>query len=136
MKNWILVGVVAWGMGCASSSHRHRADADAHEHEHGPKCGHQVVKHDDHLDYLHDGHLHGTRGDHSVEHVVAVDAKNPATCTPDHKCRDHVADHEHSAGCEHHSVPHGDHKDYLVSGHLHHHHDGHCDDHGKLIVTR
>jgi hypothetical protein len=29
-------------------------------------------------------------------------------------------------------VPHGDHVDYLVNGHLHHPHDGHCDDHGPL----
>jgi hypothetical protein len=29
-------------------------------------------------------------------------------------------------------VPHGDHTDYLVGGHLHHPHGGHCDDHGKL----
>jgi hypothetical protein len=29
-------------------------------------------------------------------------------------------------------VPHGDHTDYLVDGHLHHPHDGHCDDHGPV----
>ena len=29
-------------------------------------------------------------------------------------------------------VPHGDHSDYLVMGHLHAHHEGHCDDHGAL----
>jgi hypothetical protein len=29
-------------------------------------------------------------------------------------------------------VPHGDHTDYLVAGHLHHAHTGHCDDHGKV----
>jgi hypothetical protein len=29
-------------------------------------------------------------------------------------------------------VPHGDHVDYLVHGHLHHPHGTHCDDHGKL----
>jgi hypothetical protein len=29
-------------------------------------------------------------------------------------------------------VPHGDHVDYLVGGHLHHPHDGHCDDHGPM----
>jgi hypothetical protein len=31
-------------------------------------------------------------------------------------------------------VPHGDHVDYFVGGHLHHAHGGHCDDHGKLSV--
>jgi hypothetical protein len=29
-------------------------------------------------------------------------------------------------------VPHGDHIDYLVDGHLHHPHQGHCDNHGPL----
>jgi ethanolamine utilization protein EutQ (cupin superfamily) len=27
-------------------------------------------------------------------------------------------------------VQHGDHVDYVVEGHLHHQHDGHCDHHG------
>jgi hypothetical protein len=29
-------------------------------------------------------------------------------------------------------VPHGDHSDYLVGGHLHYSHSNHCDDHGAL----
>jgi hypothetical protein len=29
-------------------------------------------------------------------------------------------------------VPHGDHVDYLVAGHLHHVHGDHCDDHGPV----
>jgi hypothetical protein len=29
-------------------------------------------------------------------------------------------------------VPHGDHVDYLVDGHLHHPHGGHCDHHGAV----
>jgi hypothetical protein len=29
-------------------------------------------------------------------------------------------------------VPHGDHVDYLVGGHLHYPHDDHCDDHGPV----
>jgi hypothetical protein len=29
-------------------------------------------------------------------------------------------------------VPHGEHTDYLVQGHLHHPHGDHCDDHGPL----
>ncbi len=38
--------------------------------------------------------------------------------------------HEHGPDCGHEPVAHGDHLDYLVDGHLHHPHDGHCDDHG------
>jgi hypothetical protein len=29
-------------------------------------------------------------------------------------------------------VPHGDHVDFMVSGHLHHPHGDHCDDHGPV----
>jgi hypothetical protein len=37
-----------------------------------------------------------------------------------------------AGGCGHEAVPHGDQVYYLVSGHLHHPHNEHCDDHGKL----
>jgi hypothetical protein len=37
--------------------------------------------------------------------------------------------HEHGPNCGHPAVKHDDHIDYLVDGHLHHPHDGHCDDH-------
>jgi UDP-2,3-diacylglucosamine pyrophosphatase LpxH len=32
-------------------------------------------------------------------------------------------------------VPHGDHVDYLVDGHLHHPHGDHCDDHGPVKLV-
>jgi UDP-2,3-diacylglucosamine pyrophosphatase LpxH len=32
-------------------------------------------------------------------------------------------------------VPHGDHVDYLVNGHLHHPHSDHCDDHGPVTLA-
>ncbi len=68
----------------------------------------------------------------SMSAPVAVDASNPAGCTPGHACKGHVAGHAHGATCGHEAVPHGDHVDYLVDGHLHHAHAGHCDDHGAL----
>lgn len=37
--------------------------------------------------------------------------------------------HEHGPGCGHVAVPHGDHVDYLHSGHRHAPHEGHYDDH-------
>ena len=40
----------------------------AHEHDHGPRCGHVAVAHDDHLDYVHDGHRHAPHGEHYDEH--------------------------------------------------------------------
>ena len=97
-----------------------------HTHAHGPKCGHTAVKHDGHTDYLHDGHLHHMHDGHVDDHTIAVTAANPAGCTPDHKCGGHEAGHAHSPGCGHEAVPHGDHVDYLVRGHLHHPHGGHA----------
>jgi hypothetical protein len=69
------------------------------------------------------------------EHSIAIDDAHPAGCTPDHDCGGHEAGHAHGPGCGHEAVPHGDHVDYLVSGHLHHPHDGHCDDHGALELA-
>jgi hypothetical protein len=105
---------------------------EKHDHVHGPDCGHTGVEHGDHVDYLHDGHLHHKHGDHVDEHVVPVSADNPDKCTPTHDCGAHPHGHRHGPGCGHEEVPHGDHVDYLVNGHLHHPHDGHCDDHGEL----
>ncbi len=39
-----------------------------HDHDHGPDCGHAVVPHGDHSDYLHDGHRHAVHDDHWDEH--------------------------------------------------------------------
>lgn len=107
-----------------------------HAHEHGPACGHVAVVHDGHTDFLHDGHLHHPTAAGAVEeHRLAVDATNPAACTPSHDCGGHDAAHVHGAGCGHEAVPHGDHVDYLVAGHLHHPHAGHCDNHGPVRLA-
>ena len=49
----------------------HRTPA-THPHEHGPDCGHVAVEHDDHVDYVHDGHRHAVHitgeGPHYDEH--------------------------------------------------------------------
>jgi hypothetical protein len=105
---------------------------EGHTHKHGPGCGHPAIAHDGHVDYLHDGHLHHVKGDKVEEHVLAVNAANPADCTPKHDCGKHEKGHKHGPSCGHASVPHGDHTDYLVDGHLHHPHGDHCDDHGKV----
>ena len=107
---------------------------DDHSHEHGADCGHVAIQHDGHKDYLHDGHMHHAHGDHVDEHSISVDGSNKSECTPDHNCASHEASHTHGPDCGHEVVPHGDHKDYLVAGHLHHSHDGHCDDHGPVQV--
>ncbi len=43
-------------------------DVSDHDHDHGPGCGHLAVPHDDHVDYVHDGHRHAPHGSHYDEH--------------------------------------------------------------------
>ena len=47
-------------------------EAERHEHEHGADCGHPAVEHDDHVDYLHDGHRHAPHQGHYDEHDLAL----------------------------------------------------------------
>lgn len=47
---------------------RRHTFAERHEHEHGPDCGHEALRHDDHIDYVHDGHRHAAHGGHYDEH--------------------------------------------------------------------
>jgi hypothetical protein len=103
-----------------------------HQHTHGPGCGHIAVEHEGHTDYLHNGHLHSVHAGHADEHAIGVAGANPAACTPQHVCADHVKDHQHNAKCGHAEIPHGNHVDFVVGGHLHHPHGDHCDDHGPI----
>jgi hypothetical protein len=107
----------------------------AHNHKHAVGCGHMRLRHNGHEDYLHDGHLHHVHGDHVDEHSIEVGSANRADCDQGHSCTGHAADHKHGPGCGHEAVPHGDHVDYLVDGHLHHAHGSHCDDHGRVQVV-
>jgi hypothetical protein len=113
----------------------HAIHHDHADHIHGAGCGHKALKHGDHLDYLHEGHLHRPHGDHTDECRLEVSSTNPASCTPQHHCGAHGDDHRHGPGCGHEAVPHGDHVDYLVNGHLHHPHGEHCDDHGTVQLA-
>lgn len=108
------------------------ATHEGHSHDHGPDCGHTAIAHGDHTCYLHDGHLHMPHEDHVDCHVLEVGEAFPGNCTEGHQCAGHAADHVHGPDCGHQLVPHGDHMDYLVDGHLHHSHGGHCDHHGAL----
>lgn len=107
---------------------------EEHDHEHKQGCGHRTVEHDGHRDFLHDGHLHHVHGDHFDEHAIDVSQKNPDSCTQGHDCEAHGAAHRHGPSCGHEPIPHGDHTDYVVGGHLHHPHGAHCDDHGTVAV--
>lgn len=109
--------------------------SNEHPHLHGTGCGHIAIRHDGHVDYLHDGHLHSASGDHYDEHSLPVSTVNPEDCREGHICAARDAEHVHGPGCGHEPVPHGDHVDFLVGGHLHHPHSGHCDDHGPVELA-
>ena len=65
-------------------SHTH----ENHTHVHGAQCGHTAIKHGDHVDFLHDGHLHHQTSAGVVEeHTLEVTNTNPASCTGGHVCR-------------------------------------------------
>lgn len=94
-----------------------------------------AVKHNGHTDYLKNGHLEHQEGGKVEEHKIEIDATHPDRCTGDHELAGHPKGHVHGPNCGHEAVPHGDHMDYLVNGHLHHPHGNHCDDHGVLEVV-
>ncbi len=39
-----------------------------HEHRHGPGCGHEAIRHGDHMDYIVDGRLHHPHEGHCEDH--------------------------------------------------------------------
>ena len=106
-----------------------------HNHNHGPDCGHTAIEHKGHTYSLRDVHLLHPHGDHYDDHVLEVSGANPDRCTKGHACDAHDTTHVHGPGCGHEPVPHGDHVDYLVDGHLHHPHGDHCDDHGPVRIV-
>jgi zinc transport system permease protein len=59
---FFMVAAVATA-GLARARARRHQRAERHDHEHGPGCGHPVVPHGDHLDYVHDGHRHAAHYD-------------------------------------------------------------------------
>jgi zinc transport system permease protein len=76
----VVTAAVAVRDAAAGRRHRRRIDVHAaHPHEHGQGCGHQPVRHGDHVDYDHDGHLHaahqtavGVHYDEHGEHTAAA----------------------------------------------------------------
>lgn len=124
--NGVLASVISVIAGASIALGATTATHKKHDHKHGPGCGHKEFKHDDHVDYLHDGHLHhGTAKGETVEHKLAVNANWPAAEKP----VKHADAHKHGAGCGHDAIPHGDHTDYVVDSKLHHVHGDHCDEH-------
>ena len=106
-------------------NHEHKS----HNHQHGAGCGHLQIKHGDHIDFAHDGHMHHVEGKKIEEHCIEVSVVNPDVCKP----LDCNGSKNHVGLAE--VIPHGDHTDYLVDGRLHHLHGGHCDDHGPINLN-
>lgn len=117
-----------------TSAHDHATHTD-HAHEHSSACGHPAIDHEGHTDYAHEGHLHHPHDEHVDEHTLPASDRYPAACTPEHDCAAHDPVHTHGSACGHTAVPHADHTDYLVDGHLHHPHEEHCDAHGPLATV-
>ena len=63
---------------------RRHLEAELHEHEHGENCGHPALEHDDHVDYLHDGHRHAPHQGHYDEHDLSLRGahEHPANPNP------------------------------------------------------
>ena len=101
-----------------------------HNHHHSISCGHTKIHHGDHIDYVHDGHLHHEKGGEWVHCSIPISEENPNECKPMNCGCNHEKD------CGHEMVPHGDHMDYLVNGKLHHVHGDHCDDHGRVEIIQ
>jgi hypothetical protein len=92
----------------------------SHAHLHDRWCGHAQVTHGDHLDFLHDGHLHHPDGDH----VDEGSSPGSALHLP-HGCHMHV----HRPDCGHALTTHAGHVDYRHGEHLHAVHGDHYDEH-------
>ena len=65
------------------------AAANQPPHQHGPGCGHTAIRHNGHVDYLQEGHLHHPHEGRVQEHSIAVSDTNPEGCTP--PCAGHEA---------------------------------------------
>jgi len=70
----VLLAVALFAATASATAIRDRLRRDTHDeaedhlHRHGEGCGHPAVPHDDHLDFVHDGHRHATHGAHYDEH--------------------------------------------------------------------
>lgn len=45
-----------------------RTEHGDHTHTHAEGCGHEATRHEDHMDYMHDGHRHAQHESHWDEH--------------------------------------------------------------------
>eukprot|EP00054_Salpingoeca_dolichothecata_P023362 m.155627 g.155627 ORF g.155627 m.155627 type:complete len:185 (-) comp24659_c1_seq2:48-602(-) len=123
------------------------------QHVHGPGCGHPVVIHLDHLDFLDssgelhrptkDGQflVHSWEADSNPPQVLRVCRKReeqlqlcstPLESGACHNPHTHHNNHKHGPDCGHMPIRHGDHLDYIVDSLLHCSHKDHCDVYGPV----
>jgi hypothetical protein len=58
--------------------HRH---AEPRKHAHGPGCGHDAILHEDHVNYLHDGHRHREHpAEESIRQLTIVPERRSVRC--------------------------------------------------------
>jgi hypothetical protein len=67
--------------------------------ERGAECGHTIIEHNDHVDFLHNGHMHHPDEGHVDEHKLEVSSANPETCTNGRVCNGHDAQRVHGTDC-------------------------------------
>lgn len=66
-----------------------------------------------------------------IENQIKKNYKAKSSCF----CRETKEYHHvHGSFCEHLRIVHNGHVDFIVDGHLHFPHEGHCDDHGRIEV--
>ena len=58
------------------------AAANQPPHQHGPGCGHTAIRHNGHVDYLQEGHLHHPHEGRVQEHSIAVSTPTPKAARP------------------------------------------------------
>ena len=138
MRTLFAFFVVGIFVGCASHNHNHEHNHEHknHEHMHGENCGHKAVKHDDHWDYVHNGHYHHQVGNKVVDHGVYKAGRWTASEDKQAHCEHKKHAHEHKEGCGHKTVKHDNHEDYVHDGHYHHKHGKHTDDHGNVVKKK
>lgn len=129
MKLFNMALLFVFVAGSSSAFAAVKGEHKSHEaHKHGENCGHAVVKHNDHVDYMHDGHFHNTAASGKVvEHNLRV------ASSKDHVKAPAEMGHTHGVNCGHERIQHGDHSDYVVDGHVHHVHGDHCDQYSTEI---
>ena len=93
------------------------------------------VLHEKHMDHMRKIHPSKKGTTHELSDPI------PEIAEPEHpwlKAKTslgHSLDHQHDQNCGHKIIPHHDHFDYLVDGHLHHMTNVGCEDHGHFQET-